>query len=284
MGPAQKVARVPFPEAAEFSGVGLFKDSVLTPVSPDEFEAGLEDAKSDGRKWKTDTGKVAKKTGLPILQSREGPGLYDCYFSFPPWVTEFLARLVESGEIDRASSVVGASMSAVAEGLETRTGYKAVGVALHPDSRTALGFHVQYQTASGGKLLGRSADGRKGRKGVRLLGDAMLGVSRFGAFVELDAKAREAIKKKDFDDVALDVVLMKTLEEELGDDWATVMELGKVYSEAWKKQRDEALAQKKKVERAEREAKSLKKENLSLKGRLAKLEKEIKALGGMPPR
>ena len=291
MGPAEMKARVPFPDAGKFSAVSLFVENGLKEVKGPEFEAALAAAREDGRVWFTDTGK-RRLDDAPILQRREGNGLSDCYFSFPPWVGEHLAEMVEAGQGKEAKKLAGRVIRAVGEELARRTGYMLVGCALHPDSRGAVGFHLQYQTASKGKLLGRSADGKVGRKGLRLLGDAMLAVSRFGEFISLDAKARKAIKKKDFDDVALDKVMMATLEKELGESWEKIKENGKTYSVSWKKRRDEALAEGGKVGRLERENKSLREkleflekqneslteEGLKLATKVEKLEKTLDAM------
>lgn len=292
VGPREEKGRVPFPAAEQFSAVALFEEKTLRPVAPEVFEEALAKAKEDGRVWWTDTGR-RRSDGEPILQRREGSGLSDCYFSFPPWVAEHLAEMVEAGQLNEARQIAGAVLREVGWELAKRTGYKPVGGALHPDSRGALGFHIQFQTASQGKLLGRSANGKVGRKGLRLLGDAMLAVSRFGEFIGLDGKAYRAINKKDYDDVALDKVMMKTLKKKFKEkDLEKIKERGKIYAENWKRKRDEALAEGRKIGRLERENKqlreeisSLKEQNQRLVGRGEKLEKTLegfkRSLGDM---
>ncbi len=253
-----------FPEAAEFSGVGLFEKGRLMQTTPEEFEIALVAARADaGRYWVKS--KKQKRNGEPALQKRNVDGLRDCYFSFPPWVTEYLARMLEKGKFRKARIVASNVMEKVGEALGKRTGYIPVGAALHPDNRLALGFHIQFKVVSGEKLLGRSANGTKGRKGLRLLGDSNLALSRFAEFIPVDAKMKKKFESKDWDDLALDQVMKAALKENLADDWDAIERAGKAYAENWKQRRDDALRETDKAKRLQAELNRLQDETDFLK-------------------
>ncbi len=265
--------RPPFPEAAKFSGVGVYEDGVLKPKTPGDFEAALKAARAgSGHYWAES--KVTKKDGSPVLQKRDTNGLRDCYFSFPPWVTEHLARMVEKGEGKRARIVAAKVMAHVGLALGERTGYIPIGAALHPDNRLALGFHIQFQVVSDGRLLGRSADGKSGRKGLALLGDSNLGLSRFAEFVSVGSTMRKKFQSKDWDDLALDKVMTRVLKQELAGDWEAIERAGKEYAQKWMQKRGEALNERKKAARLEGQLKALKDESDFLKSQNKSLSED----------
>lgn len=263
----------PFPRAAEFSGVGVYESGVLKVKTPGEFEAALKAARAvSGQYWAES--KVTKKDGSPVLQKRETNGLRDCYFSFPPWVTEHLAQMVEKGEARRARVVAAKVMMQVGLALGERTGYIPIGAALHPDNRLALGFHIQFQVVSDGRLLGRSADGKSGRKGLVLLGDSNLGLARFAEFISVGSTMGKKFQSKDWDDLAFDKVMTRVLKQELAGDWEAIERAGKEYAQKWKKKRDEALNERNKAARLEGQLKALKDESDFLKSQNKSLSED----------
>ncbi|MEO8206347.1 MAG: hypothetical protein ABI615_09210 [Chthoniobacterales bacterium] len=263
----------PFPEAAGFSGVGLFKNGMLMQTTPEEFEMALVEARADASRYWVKS-KKQKKNGEPILQKRDVDGLRDCYFSFPPWVTEYVARMLEKGKFRKARIVASTVMARVGGALRDRTGYIPVGAALHPDNRLALGFHIQFKVVSDGVLLGRSANGKKGRKGMRLLGDSNLALSRFAEFIPVDAKMKKKFESKDWDDLALDKVITAVLKEQLADDWAAIEQAGKEYAEKWKQRRDEGLREVNKTKTLQADLKALRDETDFLKAQKKSLLEE----------
>ncbi|NBR59999.1 MAG: hypothetical protein EBT89_12705, partial [Opitutaceae bacterium] len=187
---APKVEVQPFPRAAELAMVYICFDGteeagrrMMRRVEPATHNAHIAAAERDGRVWYTQSKKL-KKNGQPKLQKRTGDGVRDCHFSLSPWVSEHLAEMVEAGRLAEARELAQQAVNVARTVLARRTGYKVVGVAVHPDSRGVLGYHLQFQTASGGKLLGRSAEGKKG--GLRLAGDSMSAVARYSEFVKVE--------------------------------------------------------------------------------------------------
>lgn len=199
-----EVRREAFPNAAKFSQLAIFEGDVPKPAKEAEYLARLAEAKKDASSWVRDD--KVKKDGTRYTRTEKGNGLKDVYFNFPPWYSDKLARLVEAGDPNKAVKIAMTTTIAVARKLQERTGYKLVGIALHPDQRKSLGFHIQFQTASEGQLLGRSATKTRGRKGLRLWGDAMLTVQRFAKYVDLP-QILKLKQKKDYDDVAFDETL-----------------------------------------------------------------------------
>ena len=251
---APKVEVKPFPRAAEFAELfvcfeateGMFAGkTVMQRAKPDSHNAHIAAAAADGRVWYT-TSKTVKKNGQPKMQKRRGDGVHDCHFSFSPWVSEHLAEMVEAGRENEVQQVIQKAVNSARSLLQKRTGYKLVGVAVHPDSRGVIGYHLQFQTASGGQLLGRSAKGTKG--GLKLAGDAMSSVARYSAFVEVED--RFGVLGRDCDDIALNKAVDAKCKEVLGpEDWAKVEDRAKAMAEDWKKRRDEALARPAEVDR-----------------------------------
>ena len=236
----------PFPRAAEFAsqfGLQPKAEGGLKAVymSPDAYTDHLAVARRDAGVWYTPS-KRRKKNGEVQLQKRTGEGLSDCYFSFPVWVSTYLAQLVELGGFERARKIALLAVSRAAMELQKRTNYKVVGYTIHPDSKGVLGYHVQYQTAADGKLLGRSADGAKGRKGLRLVGDAMSAVARMGEYVSVLDKFNVLASDRDFDDLAINKVLDAKLREQLAPEWSVIEAAARTYSEDWRKRQAAALA------------------------------------------
>lgn len=241
----------PFPCAEELAQVVIFsvRDNAgktvkrVEGVSPEVYKAHLAEAAKNGSVWYVPT-KQVKKNGQAKMQKRKGNGLHDCYFSCAPWVSERLAELVEEGKAEEVRVLSRKILNRARIVLENRTGYKVIGGALHPDSRGVLGYHLQFQTAADGQLLGRSAKGTKG--GLRLAGDAMSSVARYSAFVEV--ADRFGVLGRDCDDIAINKAADARVEELLGpEEWAKVEAKAKVMAEAWKKRREEALASREEV-------------------------------------
>lgn len=156
----------------------------------------------------------SKKTGEPLMVKQNTRALHDVYLSLPPWVTEVFAdAMALSDSVGTVRNVAEQAALAAAEVLEKRTGYKVVGVALHPDSRQAFGIHIQYLSVEDGKLLGRSASGGKGRRGLRLAGDVNCALYRFNKVKEIPGRWQNVIARNDFDDIAMLDAMDQTIKE-----------------------------------------------------------------------
>jgi hypothetical protein len=228
-------------------------------------------------------GRPPKKDGTLTMETYTvKEPLKDTYFSLPPWVGQFLSCIVEldAEEAGWAQAVAFEAAQAAAAVLEERSGYRVEGIALHPDAHGAFGFHLQYLTAVDGELLGRSADGKRGRKGLRLAGDVNLALHRFDAVEEVPGAWKKVVEERDYDDVAMDgplcAAVLRMVEEKFGEPGLeTLKKMSLDYVKDWKagaegKAREDKL--KKEVER-------LTKENSDLRGRIEKLEKVIKRMG-----
>lgn len=258
----------PFPHANAMSAVCLFGDNNgkrgLSACKPAEYTARLAAAELDSSTWYTPT-KKRKKNGEPILQKRKGCGLHDCYFSLPPWVVAHLAEVAEQGDkatILEARLVALRAVADAARLLEKRTGYKVVGAALHPDSRGAMGYHLQYCTASGGQLLGLSAKGKEGRKGLRLAGDVVGALQRMSAYTtELDSAERywerPTADGRGYDDIALNKAVDQSLKAQLADVWPAVELRATEYTADWLRRRQEALNSREELEAVRTRVKAL---------------------------
>ena len=205
-----RVAPKPFPHAAELACQVGVSDGKAQYMDPATYTQHLAAARKDAAVWYVPTKKL-KKNGAPQLQKRKGEGLSDCYFSFPPWYARWFGMWVEEGGIEQVRQIVSAAVHAAAVELKKRTGYKVVGYAVHPDSEGVIGFHIQFQTAAAGKLIGRSAKGKKG--GLRLAGDAMSGVARMAEYGPVED--RFGILDRDYDDLAINRVLDANLRAQM---------------------------------------------------------------------
>ncbi len=261
---------VAFPGAAGVSSLGVRSAPPKGGASGSGFEladekvflAAVHDARqpSEGIYYVPHS-KKKKKDGTPVMQKRKTDALKDAYFSIPPWYSEFFALVVErdakeGGERTvRVQLAVFRAASAAARSLEARTGYQAVSLAVHPDSRSAIGFHIQFRTVKDGMLLGRSGEGGVGRKGLRLAGDVNLALHRFNGVENVPGSWKKIVEERDYDDVAMDEALVKALDEEIldiaGEDGlAYLRDMAKEHVKNWKGKTDIAG----RIERAEMKA------------------------------
>lgn len=229
------------------------------------FKKTLKTAAKDANMYFKDTGKK-NKDGTHILQKRKTEGLYDVYFNLPPWISLNLAKLVEEGESGNDTFKITMAKLGVAlsRELEKRSGYKAVSFAFHPDSRNKVGFHLQFQTVSDKKLLGRSTNGKKGRKGLRVMGDVNLAMYRMNKLdkITTDRHGEPLLQKdiatrferKNYDDIAFDSILNDFIDKNLPKQVVNkIKNDGVEYAKNWNAKRVEAVANSPKALKAELE-------------------------------
>lgn len=162
---------------------------------------------------------VTKKNGDPVMQKYRTKALRDVYLSLPPWVSEAAAELMDyEGGPEKVRRMVEQAALAAAETLEERSGYKAVGIAIHPDSRLAIGVHIQFLTAENGQLLGRSRTGSggiggAGRRGLRLAGDVNCALHRFNKVRPVEGDWIKSVTTRDYDDIAMIDAMDKRIKE-----------------------------------------------------------------------
>jgi hypothetical protein len=157
----------------------------------------------------------SKKTGEELMVKQHTRALHDVYLSLPPWVTEVFAdAMALSDSVGTIRNVAEQAALAAAEVLEKRTGYKVLGIALHPDSKQAFGIHIQYLSVEDGKLLGRSAGNRgRGRRGLRLAGDVNCALHRFNKVKEIPGRWQDVVARRDYDDIAMIDAMDQTIKE-----------------------------------------------------------------------
>lgn len=288
--------KVPFSNAGKVAG-----NAVRTPplkggtlgafeiVAGDVYadELGKIPAKMDY--WVPKKG-AEKKNGDPVLQKCSTVPLHDAYFSLPPWVSQFLDCVADKGREEDLLWVQGVAFKAACSAmatLEARTGYEGAGIALHPDSRTGFGFHLQFLTCKDGKLLGRSASGERGKKGLRLAGDVNLAMTRFDAVDAVPGGWKKIVEERDYDDVAMEgpmvAVIREEFKERFGQDGLEVLDgFARDYVENWKK--GSKIVEKTQQEELRGIIRKLQAENMTLRQRVGELEIKLSnmkiALGG----
>jgi len=208
---ATEVSKIPFPNSRELAENLVREGDQWAAVRPEEYVGRLKPYthKRAGTYWspKSSNGKpiIKVKTGEQVMQRNQTKALHDLYLSLPPWITEVLADATQMDDgIPIVRRVAEQAAIAAAEVLEQRTGYKALGIALHPDSRHAFGIHIQYLTVEDGQLLGRSRkEGKRGRRGVRMAGDVNCALYRFSKVREISGNWHKSVGTRDYDDIAM---------------------------------------------------------------------------------
>ncbi len=176
-------------------------------------------------------------------------GVIDTYVTVPKWWTQAIAEKIRSEEIDAGQ--VKTNLKQLSASLllkhEKRTGYEGIYAAVHPDSCVNLQIHLGVGTVDPKThtLLGRSAGGTRGKRGLKELGDTFLYIWNLAHLGELPKKALKLPKlcfeqagarwdktgiKEDshaFDDVALSSFLEKKLKEYFPACEGRAIELGK---------------------------------------------------------
>jgi hypothetical protein len=223
---------------------------------------------------KSSGGKIlTKKNGDPVMQKYRTKAMRDVYISLPPWVAEAAADLMDyEGGPAKVRRMVEQAALAAAEVLEARTGYKAVGLAVHPDSRLQIGVHIQFLTVENGQLLGRSKSGLGGkggvgRRGLRLAGDVNCALHRFNKVRpgKVDGNWFKSVGTRDYDDIAMLDAMDARIKELMPN-----IDYGKEhYVDDWLERR------KKSRELIEKEAEELAQENQALKQTNEKLRSRI---------
>lgn len=217
---------------------------------------------------------VTKKNGDPVMQKKRTKALRDVYLSLPPWVTEGLAELATlEGGLAKVRRVAEQAALAAAEALEERTGYKAMGIAIHPDSKFALGIHIQFLTVENGQLLGRSrlgsgGAGGRGRRGLRLAGDVNCALHRFNKVRPVDGNWNKSVSTRDYDDIAM----IDAMDKRIGELMPNIDYGKEHYVDSW-------LAKRKKSrEIIEKEVAQLTEENTKLQQVVSQLKSKLNVL------
>jgi len=221
---------------------------------------------------------LTKKNGDPVMQKFRTKALRDVYISLPPWVAEAAADLMDyEGGPEKVRRMVEQAALAAAETLEARTGYKAMGIAIHPDSRYAIGVHIQFLTVENNQLLGRSRTGSggrggAGRRGLRLAGDVNCALHRFSKVREIEGNWIKSVSTRDYDDIAMIDAMDARIKELLPN-----IDYNKEhYVDSWvaKRKKSREVIERE-VAKLTEENEKQQKENAKLRNRIAVLEKSF---------
>lgn len=275
------ISREPFPEAEAIAVQYLYERTPEGGLKPqkkeDDFESSL--AKLARKKsfylYETPSGKEMK---------RKSKGITDTYISLPPWWSKSLADAVKQGTLtaEQVRSLLANLGHKCLSALAKKTGYEPVYFAVHPDSQNNMHIHLGVSSISDEhKLIGRSATGKKGKKGLRHLGDCNLALYRMSKIQPDKTNAiglRKAVKGVDgrgqveFDDKFLADLLDSELERTLPGMKPMASRLAKEHVASWvEKARQKQLNHPNEVER-------LRTENKALQGQVSDLKQEVKAL------
>jgi hypothetical protein len=281
-----KTERTPFPNAESIAMQCLFEkrpgtkpgEEVVRPVVKGiEFDEELNQIQRERSFYfgKRLTGVHAGK-----VQRRKAKGILDTYVSIHPWWSKAIAEGIASGSLkpEGVRSSIGNMAFALSSKLGKRTEYQPVYFAVHPDSVNNLHIHFGLATISkDNQLLGRSADGKRGKKGLKHIGDCNLALYRM-ALVEPSPRNAIAVRqsqKDSWDDVWLSHQMEAELEARFPALKGRAKELALEHVRGWEENYRE-----RKTEVTPTETERLRVENKRLKGEMQKLQSENRELRG----
>lgn len=279
-----KTERTPFPHAESIALQCLFEkrpgvkegETVRKPIVKSvEFEEELNQIQRERSFYfgKRLTGLHAGK-----VQRRKAKGILDTYISIPPWWGKALAEGLESGSLkpEGVRNTIGHIAYALSTKLGKRTKYEPVYFSVHPDSVNNVHIHLGLATISeDNQLIGRSADGKKGKKGLKHIGDSNLSLYRM-AQVEPSPRNAMAVRnslKDDWDDIYLSHQMNGELETRFPELKERAGELALIHVRGWEENYRE-----RKAEVTPTETERLRAENKQQKVVIQKLQSENREL------
>lgn len=208
--------QLPFPRDVEVGFAGHYKDGKFAIQDPDTFVAENVAARENAWYWRID-----KRVGRN--PTKKDTGLLEMNAAISTGLSMVLAHLVEqNGEVNLVQNIMRLACESGMAVLATRTGYLPSYLALHPDSKGTMSCHLGLSPIDPGKhvLIGRSATGKKGRKGLRTLGDSFTSILRhdraIGLPSELIKLPKENVEKRSPDDWAVAEEMDRVVREEIG--------------------------------------------------------------------
>lgn len=209
---------------------GMWESCAATEF--EEFNMGLVNQRS----WYRDKNGKKRQTKTPLITT---------YAAIPPWWSRAIQVAVTSGNltVEEAKAVIAEVGMAGMNELVSRTGYEAVHFAIHPESEANLHFHYCLCAVNADhKLVGKSANGQVGKKGLRNAGDVNGNLESFSRHIPEGANGQclEVIKmgmrkcaENDFDDIAVRHIIEKKLSEFLPDLTPLAGKFGKEHVGKW---------------------------------------------------
>jgi hypothetical protein len=271
-----KIEREAFPHATQISGQCIFEN--FLGDKPGEV---IRKPVKKGPEFEEELTALAKKRSYYFaprpdgrIQKRPGKGLLDSFISCPPWWTKALAEQLEKGALNPndVRQTLGLIGTTLVSRLARRTKYEAVYFSTHPDSTNNLHFHLGLASISDeNKLIGRSAGGKAGKKGLRNIGNCDLAMYRMSQIQPSprNAMALKASTKKDFDDIWLSNLLIAELESRFPALKPRAQELAVEHVQAWEEAARDRTAKETPTERE-----LLRAENRKLKTEVKELRTE----------
>jgi hypothetical protein len=203
-----------FPREREFGFVGHYIDGSFIIQAGDDFVAMNVAYKKDA--WYLRHDKRRNRKPRPT-----DTGLVETNLSLSSGLAHVLASMIEAGKLELAQELaLTVGKTGMAE-LKRRTGYDPAYMTLHPDSYGTLSFHYGLWPVDREKRcpIGRSAGGKRGRRGLRSLGHAFISLMRhhdaIGLPEDLIWQAKEKVASRDRDDWEVSVVMDCKLREAL---------------------------------------------------------------------
>jgi len=153
---------------------------------------------------------------------REASGLLETNVALSTGLSMVLADLVREGMMDDVRSIMLVATDSGMKLLCERTGYLEAYLSLHPDAEGTVSTHFGLWPIDPEKheLIGRSANGKKGRKGLRTLGDCYISILRhhraIGLHADLVRQPEKNRAERDPDDWAVGEEMDRVVRREIG--------------------------------------------------------------------
>ena len=168
-----RLKQSPFPSERDFGWAGHWVDGKFRAQSPDEFVEMNVLYKTQAYYYSIDP----RGNRAPRFHAS---GLIETNVALSSGLARELAALVTVGKLEKAREIALKAALAGMKKLARRTGYMPAYMALHPDAMGTLSLHFGLWPVDPEKhcVIGRSAGGKPGKRGFRLIGDAFMAVLR----------------------------------------------------------------------------------------------------------
>jgi hypothetical protein len=221
-------------------------------------------------------------------RKRKTPGIIDTYISIPPWWGRALNAAMKKGlySVDQVRNALAQIATSAMGELTKRTGYEPIYISVHPESENNVHFHMGIANVDKDhKLVGRSASGKGGRKGLRHAGDCNLAIWRMYALEPNKVVEKPARKTLlgNYDDIAMAKVIDKGLGETFPQLKPWAEKAGVAHAKLWMQSAEERLQKKSWAEKALDENAQLKGENTQLKEENEAIKRKLQELEAVGP-
>jgi len=209
-----RLRQPPFPREREVGFVGHYLKGGFVAQEAEVFEAMNVAWRQDAWYWRHDKRGNRKN-------SKQDTGMVETNASLSIGLAKVVASIVEVGELKLAQDLAQTAGEAGMAELKARTGYEPAFMALHPDAYGTLSFHFGLWPVDRERrcLIGRSAGGKAGRRGLRSLGHAFISLLRhdeaIGLPENLTRRAKKNLAERDSDDWAVSIAMDLKLRSEL---------------------------------------------------------------------